>query len=138
MAKQDTDATGHAYRAGLLLDAGKVDDAIAEYRKGITVVGIEGVLSHEGLGIALEEKARAEKDPAARQRTLEEALVTFAKMQPDSKGPRYHYALCHQGRVLQTLGKTAEAKAKFTEAKTDAAPDLAVLVEQRLASLGAS
>jgi predicted negative regulator of RcsB-dependent stress response len=138
MAKRDTDATGHAYRGGLLLDAGKVDDAIAEYNKGADKEGVEGVLSREGLGIALEEKARAEKDPAARQRVLEEALAAFAKMQPDPKGLRYHYALYHQGRVLQTLGKIADAKAKFEEAKTEAAPDLAVLVEQRLASLGAS
>lgn len=139
MAKQGTDAAGPAYRAGLLLDAGKVDEAIAEYRTGTDKAGLEGVLSREGLGIALEAKAAAEKDVAARQKLLEEALAAFTSMQPDAAGPRHGYALYHQGRVLQTLGKPAEAKARFEQAKeADASPELAALVEQRLASLGAS
>ena len=32
-------------------------------------------------------------------------------------GPRYAYALYHQGRIQQTLGKTAEAKALYEKAK---------------------
>ena len=106
-----------SFKGGLLFDAGRIDDAIAEYRKGISEKGLEGVLSREGLGIALETKALAEKDNAAKQRGLEEALAVFATMQTDEAGPRYAYALYHQGRLQQTLGKTAEAKALYEKAK---------------------
>lgn len=110
-----------SFKAGLLFDAGKLDEAIAEYRRGIGASGLEGVMSREGLGIALETKALAEKDNAAKQKGLEEALAVFATMQPDENGPRYAYALYHQGRLQQTLGKTAEAKALFEKAKPLAA-----------------
>ena len=106
-----------SFKGGLLLDAGKTDEAIAEYRRGIGEPGLEGVLSREGLGIALETKALAEKDNAAKQKGLEESLAVFATMQTDETGPRYAYALYHQGRIQQTLGKTAEAKALYEKAK---------------------
>ncbi|MBL9019966.1 MAG: hypothetical protein JNL83_37625 [Myxococcales bacterium] len=115
------DSTGatslSSFRGGLLFDAGRIDDAIAEYRKGIGEKGLEGVLCREGLGIAQETKALSEKDNAAKQRGLEEALATFATMQTDEAGPRYAYALYHQGRLQQTLGKTAEAKALYEKAR---------------------
>jgi len=142
IAKQGTDAAGHAFRGGQLMDAGKIDDAIAEYRQGagVTDKTIEGVLCREGLGIALETKALAEKDNAARQKGLEEALAAFTMMQPDETGMRHAYALYHQGRIQQTLGKRAEAKALFEKAKADIKndDDLAKLVTKRLAALGAS
>jgi tetratricopeptide (TPR) repeat protein len=140
IAKQGTDVAGHAFHAGELFDAGKVDDAIAEYRKGIGDKTIEGVLCREGLGLALEAKATAEKDPAARQKGLEEALAAFTSMQPDEAGLRRAYALYHQGRIQQLLGKRADAKALFEKAKTATKNDhdLADLVEKRLAALGAS
>lgn len=135
MAKQGTDG-GPAYRGSLLLDAGKTDEAIAEYRKGGTAKGLEGVLSREGLGIALETKAAAEKDPAARQKILEEALAAFTAMQPDEAGLRRAYALYHQGRLQLTLGKRDEAKASFEKAKElGASTDLAELIERRLAAI---
>lgn len=119
---ESTGATALAsYKGALLLDAGRVDDAIAEYRRGIGESGLEGVLCREGLGIALETKALAEKDNAAKQKGLEEALAVFATMQTDETGPRYAYALYHQGRLQQTLGKTAEAKALYEKAKPIAA-----------------
>jgi tetratricopeptide (TPR) repeat protein len=141
MAKNDTDLGGHAYRAGLLLDAGKVDEAITEYRRGIADRTIEGVMCREGLGIALETKASADKDPAARQKGLEEALAAFTAMQPDDKGLRRPYALYHQARIQLLLGKRADAKALFEKAKeankgTDR--EIADLIEKRLASLGES
>lgn len=140
IAKQGTDATGHAFRGGQLMDAGKIDDAIAEYRQGTVDKTIEGVLCREGLGIALETKALAEKDNAARQKGLEEALAAFTAMQPDEAGMRRAYALYHQGRIQQTLGKRAEAKALFEQAKAaiKSDDDLARLVTKRLAALGAS
>jgi len=140
LAKQDAgDAIGHVYRGGLLLDAGKLDEAIAELRQAETADGINGALARESLGIALETKATAEKDPAARQKGLEGALQTFVAMQRDPLGPRYAYALYHQGRIQQTLGKKAEAKALYEKAKEiGGATELAGLIEQRLATLGAS
>lgn len=112
-----------SFKAGALLDAGKIDDAIAEYRKGQGEVGIEGVLNREGLGIALEAKAMAlpATDTAGRQKLFEEALAAYAAMQPDAAGPRHVYALYHQGRVLQSLQKLPEAKAMFEKAKPLAA-----------------
>ncbi|HZJ64963.1 MAG TPA: hypothetical protein VFD36_15740 [Kofleriaceae bacterium] len=141
MAKQDTEAGGHAFRAGQLYDAGKLDEAIAEYRKGSADRTIEGVLCREGLGLALEAKASADKDPAARQKGLEEALAAFTAMQPDETGQRRAYALYHQARIQLLLGKRADAKALFEKAKTankDADREIVDLIEKRLAALGAS
>jgi tetratricopeptide (TPR) repeat protein len=140
IAKQGTNVAGHAFRGGQLMDAGKVDDAIAEYRLGIGDKTIEGVMCREGLGLALEAKALTEKETAARQKGLEEALAAFTAMQPDEAGMRRAYALYHQGRIQQLLGKRAEAKALFEKAKAaiKSDHDLADLVEKRLAALGAS
>ena len=142
IAKQDTSIAGHAFRGGQLIDAGKLDDAIAEYRKGTGDKTIEGVLCREGLGLAIEAKASAEKDAAARQKGLEEALAAFAAMQPDENGLRRAYALYHQGRIQQLLAKRNEAKALFEKArdanKNEHDRELADLVEKRLAALGAS
>lgn len=140
IAKQGTNVAGHAFRGGQLMDAGKIDDAIAEYRQGAADKTIEGVLCREGLGAALEAKALAEKDNAARQKGLEEALAAYAAMQPDENGLRHAYALYHQGRIQQLIGKRAEAKALFEKAKAAIKNDhdLAELVEKRLAALGAS
>jgi tetratricopeptide (TPR) repeat protein len=140
IAKQGTSVAGHAFRGGELMDAGKLDDAIAEYRQGVSDKTIEGVLCREGLGLALEAKALAEKDNAARQKGLEEALAAFTTMQPDETGPRRAYALYHQGRIQQLLGKRADAKGLFENAKAAIKndKDLAELVEKRLAALGAS
>jgi len=141
IAKQGTEAGGFAFRGGQLLDAGKVDEAITEYRRGLADKTIEGVLCREGLGIALEAKASADKDAAARQKGLEEALAAFAAMQPDDAGPRRAYALYHQGRIQVLLGKRADAKALFEKAKQankDTDHEIAELLEKRLAALGAS
>ena len=136
IAKQGTQAGGSAFKAGLLLDAGKLDEAIAEYTKGQAATGIEGVLCREGLGIAYETKAAAEKDPAARQKLLEQSLAAFTAMQPDEAGPRRAYALYHQGRLQLALGKRTEAKAAFEKAKElGAATELPELIERRLAAM---
>ncbi|MFT3699834.1 MAG: hypothetical protein QM831_42210 [Kofleriaceae bacterium] len=138
LTKQGTNAAGPSYKASLLVQAGKLDDAIAEYKKGETAIGIDGVVAREGLGLAQEMKAEAEKDATAREKGLNDALTTFTQMQTDDKGPRYAYALYHQGRVLALLGKTADAKSAFDKAK-EAAKDeaeLAPLIDARLAQLG--
>ena len=138
LAKQGTDAPGAAFKGSLLIKAGKLDEAITEYKRGQTAKGLDGVLAREGLGLAEEMKAEAEKDAATRQKGLEAALATFATVQPDDKGPRYAYALYHQGRVQALLGKTADAKTMLEKAKEAGkdSPELVSLVEARLATLG--
>jgi predicted negative regulator of RcsB-dependent stress response len=140
IAKQGTDVAGHAFRGGQLLDAGKPDEAITEYRAGVADKALDGLLCREGLGLALEAKASAEKDPAARQKGLEEALAAFVAMQPDEAGPRRAYALYHQGRIQQLLGKRPDAKALFEKAKQATKDDreLTELLDKRLAALGAA
>lgn len=147
MAK--TGAKGPAsYQGGVLFDAGKYDEAIAAYKLGETKPDIEGVLCREGIGLALEAKATAEKDAAARQKGFEDALAAFTAMQPDEAGPRRAHALYHMGRIQQTLGKTADAKASFEKAKPLAAAaepsspepqinhyQLSQLIERRLATM---
>ena len=140
LGKQETDLAGAGYKASALLAAGKLDEAIAEYKRGQAEPGIEGVLAREGLGLALEAKAEAEKDPAARQKGLEEALAAFQAMQPDEKGPRRAYALYHQGRILSPLllNRPAEAKAAFEKAKElGKETPLVELIDERLIALGA-
>lgn len=147
MTKNGADG-GPVYKAGALFEAGKYDEAITSYQSCINTLGLDGVLCREGLGLAQEQKALAEKDNGAKQKGLEAALATFASMQPDETGDRYAYALYHQGRVQQTLGKTADAKALFEKAKTAAATaeppgrdpriepyQLSSLIERRLAQM---
>lgn len=72
--------------AQLLLRGGKVDEALAMFRKRASASGIDGLIAREGVGIALEAKATASTDAAARQKLLEEALTAFRAIQPDEKG----------------------------------------------------
>jgi len=138
MAKQDTEGTGPAFRASMLIDAGKLDEAIGVYRTCDSGTDIENVLCREGLGIALETKAVSEKDTAARQKLLEESLDAFLRMQPADDGPRRAYALYHQGRINLLLGKRAEAKSLLEKVKAMLPPkELADLVDRRLAGIGA-
>ena len=138
LSKEGATATV-SYKASMLMQAGKVDEAIAEYKKGENAKGLDGVLSREGLGIAIETKALAEKDAAARQKGLEDALAVFQKMQPDEKGPRAAYAFYHQGRLLAQLQRAAEARTAFEKAKElGAGSELPGLIEERLAMLGGS
>jgi hypothetical protein len=131
--------TSPAHRGSLLMQAGQLDEAITEYKKGQVGRTLDNVLAREGLGIAIETKAEAEKDAGTRQRGLEEALAVFQTMQPDEKGPRRAYALYHQGRILDLLQKKAEAKAALEKAKElGGEGPLADLIDERLASLGAS
>ena len=141
MTKQDTEATGPAFKASMLIDAGKLDEAIAIYRTCDSGTGIENVLCREGLGIALETKALAEKDATASHKLLEEALEAFLRMQPADDGPRRAYAIYHQGRINLQLGKKAEAKTLLEKVKAMIPPppkELGELVDRRLAALGAA
>jgi tetratricopeptide (TPR) repeat protein len=135
---QDDNIAGAAFRGSQLMAAGKLDEAIAAYRQGEHVEGVEGVLARDGLGLALEAKASAEKDATARQKGLEDALAAFRAVQPNATAVGAGQALYDQGRVLVELGKRDEAKAAFQKAKALAKEsDLSELIEQRLAMLGA-
>jgi tetratricopeptide (TPR) repeat protein len=136
LTKRDADP-GPAVRAGLLMDAGKIDEAITEYRSCQTGTTIDAVLCREGLGIALETKALAEKDPATKQKGLEDALDVFSRMQPAEDGPRYAYGQFHQARILLQMQKKAEGKALLEKVKAIAPEDLKGEVERRLLELGA-
>ena len=133
--------TDPAFKGAMLLEAGKIDDAIAEYTRAENAQGIEGVLAREGLGVALERKAESEtKDPAARQKDYQDALNAYASMQPDEQGPGRARSLYHQGRVLIQLQKVGEARTMLQKAKDLAKtqdPSLVLLIDERLISLGA-
>ena len=127
------------YRAGLLLDAGRLDEAEAAYRAHIADAGDEGALAREGLGYVLEARAAAAKDPGERDKLYHQALDAFKDEQPDDKGPRRDFALYDQARILVVLGQNAEAKAALDGA-LKAVPDteLKPEIEQRLALIGGS
>lgn len=138
MAQQNTEQTGPAFRASMLIEAGKLDEALGVYRTCDAGEDIENVVCREGLGIALETKALAEKDATARQKLLEESLEAFRRMQPAEDGPRRAYALYHQARLYLQLGKRTEAKALLDKVKTMNPPkELLDLVERRLSGIGA-
>lgn len=120
-----------------LLRDGKLDQALALYRKHSKASGIDSLIAREGVGIALEAQAGAAKDPAARQKLLEDALAAFQAIQPDDKGPRKDYALYHSARILEALGKPTEAAAALQQALT-AVPDttLEPVIKNRLSALG--
>lgn len=120
-----------------LLRDGKLDQALALYRKHAHASGIDGLLAREGVGITLEAQAGAAKDPAARQKLLEDALTAFQAIQPDDKGPRRDYALYHAARLLEELGKPTEAAAALEQALA-AVPDTSLepVIRNRLSALG--
>lgn len=147
LAKQGTDKVGPAYRGALLIDANRLDEAITVLRTCEKAKGHDGVVCRESLGIALETKALANQDAAARQQGLQEALAMFTAMQPDENGVRYVYAIYHQARLQAALGKVEEAKTLFKKAKELAPqegprrspfepPTFSELVDHRLANLG--
>jgi tetratricopeptide (TPR) repeat protein len=126
------------YEANLLLTAGKHDQALAAFRKLGTGTSDDAVLAREAIGVTLETQAAATKDQAAQRKLLEEALVAFRAVQSDDQGLRRDYALFHEARVLEALGKPAEAVAPLTKALT-VAPETSLRrdIENRLVALGA-
>ncbi len=144
--KLDADASGTAaanqgdlVEARALLDTGKYDQAEALYRKYVEHAPNDTVktVAREGIGYALEAKAMAEKDPAAREAGLKAALDAFKHMQPVEKGPRWMYALYHEARLSAMLGDNAHA-AELYQKILDSDPngDIEALATSRLAMLG--
>ncbi len=126
------------YEAQLLVQLGKLDEALAIYRRVGGGRSSDAIIAREGVGVVLETQAAAAQDPATRQRLLEEALAAFRALQPDDAGPRRDYGLYHEARVLEALGKSSDAVAALRKVLS-VRPDtqLKPLVEQRLAALGA-
>lgn len=126
------------YEANQLLTAGKLDAALAAFKKVGAGTGDDAVLAREGVGVVLETQAAKTTDAAAKQKLLEEALAAYRAVQPDDKGLRRDFALYHEARVLETMGKPTEAVAPLTKA-LEVAPDTALKqdIENKLAMLGA-
>lgn len=128
------------YEAGQYVQAGKLDEALAIYKRLSTSAGDDGVVAREGLGVVLEaQAAAAAADPAKNKQLLEEALAAFRTMQPDDKGLRRDFALYHEARVLDALDQDGEAIAQYKKA-LEVAPDTSLKpqIENRLAVLGAT
>jgi tetratricopeptide (TPR) repeat protein len=109
-------ATTASYRGGLLLEAGRLDEAEATFKSASTRTDLEGVLAREGLGFVAEARAQAATDAAEKQRHLEAALAAFRAVQPDDKGLHRDYALYHEARILALLDKKADAVAALEKA----------------------
>ena len=139
LAKSDLRGVASLYEAHLLIAAGKLDEALAHYRKLSTAKGVDGAVAREGVGVVLETQAAAAKDPSQRQKLLEDALAAFRAVQTDDKGPRRDFALFHEARVLEALGKPTEAVASLKKA-LEVAPSSSLRgsIETRLSALGAS
>ncbi len=106
----DTVESARMFYAAVLYDAERFDDAVAMYQ-AVAKSGpaAQRPLAREGIGYALEAKALANEDAAARQQGLEAALDAFGKVQPKADGKYRDYTMYHQARVLQSLGRIKEA-----------------------------
>lgn len=126
------------YEAQLLVQANKLDEALALYKKLGAGASTDAAIAREGVGVVLETKAGATKDAAEHQKLLEEALAAYRSIQTDDKGPRRDYSLYHEARVLEEMGKPADAITALKKAQ-EVTPDsqLKPLIEQHLATLGA-
>jgi tetratricopeptide (TPR) repeat protein len=129
-AKGDPRSGVAMLEAGALLEAGRLDEAEAAYKKLSGKQGLEGVVAREALGFV----AEARPD-------LPAALEAFRAMQPDDAGPRRAFALYHEGRILAQMGKKDEARKAF-DAALDKSKEvgesmLTEMVEARLIQLDA-
>ena len=138
LAKGGAGTVGAVYRGGLLLDAGRLDEAEAAYKSGSGASGLDGVLAREGLGFVHEARGLAATDAAAKQRHFEAALAAFRSAQPSDTGPRRDHALYHEARMLALLDKKPEAVAALEKA-LEVAPEteLQSVIGDRLAQLEA-
>lgn len=108
-------------KAGLLFDMGRYDEAAGAYQKFLKGAPAAGgselqVVAREGLGYAQEAKALAQKDAAAQEAGLAEALKTFEALQPDEKGYYRDMALFHQARIHAAMKHKDKATELYKQA----------------------
>jgi tetratricopeptide (TPR) repeat protein len=127
--------------AGLLYDVGKYDEAVAAYRAFLDAGPMPELAARarEGVGYALEAKALAQTDAAARNAGLDEALAAFAQVAGGEKQPLYAVGLYHQARIKALKGDKAGAMELYKKALEHApTPDLTEEINNRLALLEAT
>lgn len=130
-------ARAHFVTAGALYDLGKYDDAIAAHKAFIgSSPGVDfEAMAREGIGYALEAKALAQTDAAARNAGLDEALAGYAAIDPDEKGAYRGLALFHQARIKALKGDKAGAIALYKKVLEDPTTHLKDEATSRLALL---
>ena len=126
-------------QAGALYDLGKYDEAVAAYKIFLeSGPGPEvALVAREGIGYALEAKALAQADAAARNAGLDEALKAYTDIAANDKDPGHATALYHQARIRALKGDKPGAIELYNKVLKDN-PGL-ILTEQitgRLALLG--
>lgn len=131
-ARGGTDAAHKAriFRAGLLFDLARWDDAEAGYRDYLKEAPEGDALTpaaREGVGLCQEERGK-----------LDDALATFKELEPKAGDLNRDRALYDQGRVLAKKGDSKGAAEAYRQvlAKSPLSP-LKGDVEARLAALGA-
>jgi tetratricopeptide (TPR) repeat protein len=127
--------------AGALYDLGKLDEAAAKYQAVLASGPGEelAALAHEGLGNALEAKALAQTDAAAKGAGLDAAAAAYADIERDEKGPHGNDALYHQARIKALKGDKAGAIELYKKVMAkNPNPMLAESIQGRLALLGAA
>ncbi len=138
-----TDVASHAQlvKAGLLYDEGKYDEAAAAYKAFVDArppVAELAAVGREGYAYALEAKALAQTDAAARTAGLDAALQAFAAIEPDEKGAFFGRALYHRARITALKGDKAAAIELYKKSlEKDPDSDLADEINSRLALLEA-
>jgi len=124
--------------AAALYDLGKYDEAIAADRVFLASSPSPELqrVAREGIGYALEAKALAQTDAAARNAGLDEALKAYTEIATDEKDPGYATALYHQARIQALKGQKAAAVDLYKKVlEKNPGPGLAELVQGRLALL---
>ena len=124
--------------AAALYDLGKYDEAIAADRAFLASSPSPDLqrVAREGIGYALEAKALAQTDAAARNAGLDEALKAYTEIATDEKDPAYPTALYHQARIQALKGQKATAVELFKKVlEKNPGPGLTELVQGRLALL---
>lgn len=103
--------------AGILYDLERFDEAIALLKKFGEKAGTGHAVyaAREMLGYAVEAKALTQKDAAARESGLAEALAFYEKIQPSENGFYRDHALFHQARIKATRGDKAGAIALYKQ-----------------------
>jgi len=139
-ASTEAAQTVRLFHAGVLFDAERFDEAADMYSDyaGSDAPAEQRAVAREGQAYALEAKALAAKDDAARKAGLEAALAVFKQVQPDVDGVLRDRSLYHQARVLQSLDRRDEAVALYNEV-LDTIPTTALRrdINDRLATLDA-